>query len=198
MKFSIRSFLLLVAGCIFFGFGSNVAVAGKIPLSALAGTYTSTGSGSFAFCTGPDFKEKDCSKFVPGTDHFLPQTVVVVGEGTNDGKGNACTTATETVSDFPVDFSPPIVATIHVVLIARNLSYDPSTGVGDYSATSYIGGSCKGAVFNNKGATKSVTYSAHFVVSDNGKRIDEMLTALQDAIGGIGDFSSTSTDLKRP
>ena len=65
MKFSIRSFLLLVAGCVFFvGLGSNVAVAGNIPKTALAGTYTVTNSGSFALCTGPDFKEKPCSKFI--------------------------------------------------------------------------------------------------------------------------------------
>jgi hypothetical protein len=95
MKFSIRSFLLLAAGCAFFvGFGSSVALAAPIPLTALAGTYTSTGGGSFAICTGPDFKEKDCSKFIPGTDHFFPQTLVEVGEVTLDAKGNSCDTLT--------------------------------------------------------------------------------------------------------
>jgi len=196
MTFSIRSFLLLTAGCIFLGFGSNVAMAGKIPLTALAGTYTQTGSGSFAICTGPDFKEKDCSKFMPVTDHFFPQTIVSIGEPTVDAKGNACNTITQTISDFPVDSSPPIVQTIHAA--AHIKSYDPSTGVGDSSGTTYSGGSCNGAIFNNKGATKIGTVSVHFVASDNGKRIDEIATALQDLIGGIGDFSITATDLKRP
>src|SRR5215831_15497684 len=112
MKFSIRSFLLLVAGCVFFvGLGSSEAAAGKIPLTALAGTYTDTGKGSFAICTGPDFKQKPCSKFIEGTDHFFPQTVVQVGEDSADAKGNGCGTITSTTSDFPVDFSPPILLT---------------------------------------------------------------------------------------
>jgi len=198
MKFSIRSFLLLTASCAFLGFGSSVAVAEKIPPTAFVGTYTETDRGSFAICTGSDFKEKPCSKFKEGTDHFFPQTVVAVGEVTNDAKGNSCGTFTQTISDFPVDFSPPLVATFHNVVLAQNGSYDPSTGVGDLSGTSYVGGSCNGAVFNKKGATITSTFSSHFVASDNGKRIDGILTALQDPIGSIGDFWLTATDLKRP
>jgi hypothetical protein len=54
MKFSIRSSLLLTAGCAFFAvLASSKAVAGKIPQQALAGTYTITGGESFAVCTGP-------------------------------------------------------------------------------------------------------------------------------------------------
>jgi hypothetical protein len=198
MKFLIRSYLLLAASCVFLGFGSSIAVAGDIPLTALAGTYTITGSGSFAICSGPapTFTEIPCSKFIPGTDISFPQTVVEVGEDTFDAKGNSCDTITETISDFPVDFSPPIVATVHIV--THMTSYDPSTGVGDLSGTGYIGGSCNGAVFNNKGATKDGTFLNHFVASDNGKRIDLIGTAIQDLIGGIGDFSATTLGLKRP
>lgn len=201
MKFSIRSFLLLIAGCVFFiGLGSNVAVAGKIPLSALAGTYTITGGGSFAFCTGPapTFTEIPCSKFIPGTDFSFPFTVKQLGEATIDAKGNLCSTATQTASDFPPDFSPPSVVTVHDVVLAKDVSYDPSTGVGDESGTHYRGGRCKGAVFNNKGATLASTFSVHFVASENGKRIDSITTVLQDLIGDIGDFSLTGTFLKRP
>jgi hypothetical protein len=199
MKLSIRSFLLLTAGCVFFmGLGLSEAIAAPIPRTALAGTYTITGTGSFAICTGSNFKEKPCSKFIPATDHFIPQTNVQLGEITNDVTGNSCSTYTQTTSDFPVDFSPPSVATFHDVVLARNTTYDPSTGVGDVSGTSYTGGSCNGAVFNNKGATIVSTFSAHFVASDNGNRIDTLLTKLQDPIGGIGDFSFTGTDLKRP
>lgn len=63
---------------------------------------------------------------------------------------------------------------------------------------SYTGGSCNGAVFNPSRATVISTFKVHFVVSDNGKRADEIATALQDPVGGIGDFSVTFTILKRP
>ncbi|MBV8056861.1 MAG: hypothetical protein JO071_16665 [Deltaproteobacteria bacterium] len=201
MKFSIRSFLLLAAGCVFFvGFGSREAMAAPIPPSALAGTYTVTGRGSVAICTGPapTFTEIPCSKFKEGVDFSFPMTVVQVGEITIDAKGNSCDTITETVSDFPVDFSPPIVPTAHDVVLAKNVSYDPSTGIGDVSGTAFTGGSCNGAVFNSKGATKVNTFSDHFIASDNGNRIDTLLTKLQDPIGGIGDFSFSAIDLKRP
>lgn len=136
MKFSIRSFLLLT-GCVFIaGLVSSEAMAAKIPSQSLAGTYTITGGGSFAVCTGPapSFTEIACSSFVEGTDFFFPQTVVEVGEATLDANGNSCGTATQTVSDLPVDFSPPEVTTFNSA--AHTTSYDPSTGVGDASGTS--------------------------------------------------------------
>ena len=199
MKFSIRSSLVLIAGCVFFvGLGSSDAVAGKIPLQSLAGTFTLTGGGSFAVCTGPapTFTEIACSSFVEGTDFFFPQTMAEVGIDTVDAQGNSCATGTETVSDFPVDFSPPEVTTFNSVSHLKD--YDPSTGVGDATGTSYTGGSCNGAVFNSSGATEISTFMAHFVASDNGKRLDYLITALQDPVGGIGDFSLTFTALARP
>jgi hypothetical protein len=90
MKFSIRSFLLLTVGCVFFvGFGLSEVVAAPIPESALAGTYTVKGGGSYAVCFGPapTFKPKPCSKVIEGTDNVFPLTVVQLGEATRDAKG---------------------------------------------------------------------------------------------------------------
>jgi hypothetical protein len=192
--------LLLTAGCVFFvGLGSGKAVAAPIPESALAGTYTVTGGGSYAFCTGPapTFTEIPCSKFIEGVDFFWPQTLVSLGEVTWDTKGNYCSTLTQTSSDLPPGFSPPSVFTA-AHNVASPTSYDPSTGVGDVSATGYTGGSCNGAVFNSKGATKTSTTSIHFVASDSGNRIDLLETKFQNPVGGIGAFSITATHLKRP
>jgi hypothetical protein len=199
MKFSIRSFLLLTVGCVFFvGLGLSGAVAAPIPESALAGTYTNTGGGSLAFCTGPapTFKQKDCSKFIEGTDHVFPFTFVQLGEVTRDAKGNSCATITQAYSDSPLDSSPPLVQTVHNV--GNIPSYDPSTGVGDNFVTGYSGGRCNGAVFNSTGATKTATSLTHFVASDEGKRIDFIGTKLQNLTGSVGDFSITVTQLKRP
>jgi hypothetical protein len=110
-----------------------------------------------------------------------------VGNETNDKKGNSCETYTETDSDLPPDLSPPFVAVFHTVGTVK--SYDPATGSGDGTFTSYSGGKCVGASFNSTGATVNITGTFHFVVGKDGKRVDFLATSLTDPIGGVGDFS---------
>jgi len=188
----------MIAACVSLALSSNARAAESIPLSALAGTYTDTGTGSFAICTGPapDLTQIPCSSFVENTDHFFPQTVATVGGTTADSRGNLCGTETQTISNLPVDFSPPIIQTIHRV--AHTKSYDPSTGVGQATGTTFTGGKCSGAVFNSSGATVDNTFTVDFVASNDGNRSDSILTALQDPVGSIGDFSNTGTELKGP
>jgi hypothetical protein len=184
----------LSAGCVFLiGFSLNEAVGdgGQLPEAALAGTYTITLGGSFAVCTGPSptFTQIACSGFNPSSDLFFPQTVAQIGVSTADSNGNNFGTFTQTISDLPVDFSPPLVQTFNSV--AHITNYDPSTGQGDSSGTSYTGGSCDGANFNSSGSTVLSTFSVHFVASPG--RLDELVTALQNPVGSIGDFSVTAT-----
>ena len=47
-----------------------------------------------------------------------------------------------------------------------------------------------GAVVNN-------TSTVHFVASDNGDRVDLVVTTLQDSAGDIGAFNFTSVNLKQ-
>ncbi len=71
----------------------------------------------------------------------FPQSIVTAGHVTN-GKNGSCETGTETVSDFPVDLSPPFVTAFQTV--GKSLDYDRNTGTGDASFTTYVGGKCNG------------------------------------------------------
>ncbi|HEV8715900.1 MAG TPA: hypothetical protein VGX03_24115, partial [Candidatus Binatia bacterium] len=114
----------------------------------------------------------------------MPLSVLVVGAVTGDDKGNLCGTLTETVSDLPVDISPPAVVVFHN--ISKVTSYDSTTGTGDASFTNYIGGHCHGARFDSTGATVASTGTSHFAASNRGKRIDYVVTSLTDPVGAIG------------
>jgi hypothetical protein len=82
-----------------------------------------------------------------------------------------------------------------VTAVLKVTEYDSSTGTGDESLTEYFGGSCNGAVFVPNGATQVDTGTLHFVISDNGNRIDSIVTSLQ--ISGLGGFSLSFTELQQ-
>jgi hypothetical protein len=167
---------------------------GGIPLRALAGKYSSTAHGSYALCLDPknNFAEVNCSSTKAVV---FPQTEVDVGYGTQDAKGNSCTTYTGTASDQPSDVSPPAV--FEFIVVGNTKDYDPATGSGDGPFTSYSGGKCVGADFNSGGATIVASGGAHSVAAKDGKRTDFLLTALTDPVGGRGDFSYYGTNLRQ-
>jgi hypothetical protein len=117
----------------------------------------------------------------------VPFTTVDVGADTLDGKGNACATLTETETNLPVDISPPAVLFLHIV--AKDTEYDPALGIGDGTFTSYFGGKCNGASFDNTGATIASTGTYHYAASERGKRLDFVLTSLTNPAEAVGDFS---------
>jgi hypothetical protein len=166
---------------------------GVIPLKSLAGKYSDTAHGFFALCFDktkfPAAVEIICSST---NAVIFPQTVVDVGNETDDKKGNSCETYTETDTDTPPDVSPPFVGVFHGV--GKVMSYDPATGSGDGTFTNYIGGNCVGAVFNKGSATVASSGTFHFVVGP-AKRVDFLATSLTDPVGGIGDFSYSGTNL---
>jgi hypothetical protein len=125
---------------------------------------------------------------------IFPQTIATAGH-VAVGKNGSCETGTETVSDFPVDISPPFVTPFQEV--AMSTGYDPKMGTGDASFTTYVGGKCNGSSFDSTGATVISSGTIHFVVSDNGKRVDGVVTMLTDPTGGIGDFSLSFVQLKQ-
>jgi hypothetical protein len=178
--------------------GLREAAAGDegIPLKALAGKYADTAHGYFALCLDsasfPAAVEISCAA---ATAVVFPQTVVDVGNETDDQHGTSCETYTDTTSDLPPDLSPPSVAVFHTV--ATTTSYDPATGSGDGSFISYIGGKCVGASFNSSGMTVNATGTLHFVVGNDGKRVDFLATSLTDPIGGVGDFSYSGTNVRQ-
>jgi hypothetical protein len=167
-----------------------------IPLKALAGRYADTSHGYFALCL-------DKTKFPAAVEIIcsdtnavvFPQTVVDVGNETDDTKGNSCETYTETDSDLPPDLSLPFVAVFHSV--GKLKSYDPATGSGEGTFTNYSGGNCVGAVFNKGSATVASSGTFHFVAGNGGNRVDFLATSLTDPVGGIGDFSFSGTNLRQ-
>jgi hypothetical protein len=113
---------------------------GEIPLSKLDGTSAVTTHGSLFFCV------QAASPFPPvacGSEGSLglPLTLVAVGAVTHVNT-TSCSTLTQTFSDLPVDVSPPLVQVVHNVTTIT--SYDPVTGTGEASFTSYSGGQCTG------------------------------------------------------
>ena len=176
---------------------SQKAIAGKgesggagIPLPV--GQSSQTLQGSLAIClNSTTFAEESCS--TNGVAVF-PISVLINGVVTGDAAGNSCASVTEVDSDLPVDASPPFV-TANEHSTGKVLNYDSTTGTGDGSFTSYIGGTCNGVTFDSTGATKLSSGTFHFVVTDNGKRIDFLNTALTNPAGSIGDFSLSGTNL---
>jgi hypothetical protein len=80
---------------------------------------------------------------------------------------------------------------------AKTLNYDPASGTGDWPFTVYTGGKCNGATFDSAGATVNSRGTVHFVASGNGKRIDGIFPSFTDDVGGIGDVSVSSINLKQ-
>jgi|SRR5262249_9999824 len=168
--------------------------AGVIPSSKLRGNYSDTLKGSFAVCLSPTspFPEESCS--TKGA-LVIPLSIVTAGHVALDKEGNSCETGTQIVSGLPVDISPPQVTPFHNV--EKRLNYDPTTGTGDASFTTYVGGTCHGAKFDSTGATVLNTGTIDFVASDDGKSIKGVITSLTDPVGGIGDFSLSNLLLRQ-
>lgn len=146
-------------------------------ISFPAGHFSLTVQGSEASCSGAS-----CSTL----------NIIEVGSSVRDGSGNACGTHTAVVTFVPAIASPPIVVPVtHVMKVTQ---YDPNTGTGDMSLTEYSGGTCHGANFNSAGATQSVSGILHFAISDNGKRIDSIVTSLTLSTGGPSNYSITFTE----
>jgi hypothetical protein len=122
-------------------------------------------------------------------------TSLTTGKNTSDKNGNFCATYSQVLSNLPLDASPPQVGPFNVA--GKTTNYDPASGTGDLPFTTYIGGKCSGAVFDNTGATVAAMGSVHFVASGNGKRIDGVFTSLTDSVGGIGDFSATLLNFRQ-
>ena len=174
------------------GEGGGQGETGEIPLAV--GQFSTTVQGSFAIClNSTTFAEESCS--TAGAAVF-PLSILQNGVTTWDKEGNLCSTVTEVDSNLPVDASPPTV-TANENTVGKPLNYNSTTGIGDGSFTTYVGGACNGATFDNTGATELSSGTFHFVVTDDGKRIDFLVTKLTNSTGSLGDFSISGTDLRQ-
>jgi hypothetical protein len=149
--------------------------------------FSITTQGSFAICS------ESCS-----TSGVLvsPKGFLDNGIATVDTTGNGCETFTEAISDLPVDASSPFFsANEHHV--TQLLNYDSKTGTGDSSFTHYTGGTCNGATFDSTGAMEVSSGTLHFVVTNDGNRIDFLVTKLTNSTSSIGDFFFSETYLRQ-
>jgi hypothetical protein len=174
--------------------GAQDGEGGEIPLSKLAGKYAAiySPSGFFTQCFKPDFSATE-----PCSTHGAVPIVIsagTVGQKTQDKEGDACINFTGT---FATSGSPIPTTVIVFINVEKVTDYDPATGSGDVSATGYGGGKCIGSNFDSTGATIVTTGTAHFVASDNGRRVDSTVTKFTDAVGDIGGFVITRSDLKQ-
>ncbi len=116
---------------------------------------------------------------------FTAVSVVEVGRIAWDRDGNACGDGMETISVPGSAFQ----ISQKIMIAMKMNSYDPATRSGDATGKGYSGGTCKGGVFDTSGATERSNAAFHFVISQNGKRLDAVVTSLSFATEEIGSFS---------
>jgi hypothetical protein len=162
-----------------------------IPLSIFAGNFTSTVQGSISSCFDNNGNPADCS--AQGAVAFSAN-LAQVGQGTRDKNGNGCQTSTSTLG-YPGFTGAPSVTIIEDV--GKVTNYDPATGSGDVSFTSYTGGRCTGSTFKGDNATVLSTGTSHFVGSSDGKRVDAVTATLTNSLGSIGAFNLLGVFLKQ-
>ena len=155
---------------------SSQAIAGSIPLPS--GNFALTVNGSESSCTSPT----SC----------IQLNIIEAGATVRDSAGNGCGTHTAVVAFSPPVQGPPITAQVTHVFKVTN--YDPTTGIGDQLLTEYNGGKCNGAIFIQGTAAQQVTGTLHFVVSEGGNRIDNVVTALSFGNNPATNFLLTFTE----
>lgn len=170
---------------------SQQSEAGGIPNPP--GTFSITGHGSYAYCVDPKtFAAEPCT--TKGT-LVLGFSFAQAGVEIRDLTG-ACISTTAVSSPLPPSALSPLVnSTDHLAI--KLLNYDAATGTGDVSYIGYSGGKCVGAKFNKKGATEINSGTNHFVVSQNGNRIDAVTTTNTNKENSFGSFLFYATELKQ-
>ena len=145
----------------------------RIPLSSLAGRFAGEGNSHVSICLNENFAAvQSCSR--------TPQSQIVQyvehskSHGTMDTKGGSCGEVAEISEPVPPGRGRAVAN--HYIVLGLTTSYNPETGSGDSSYKFYMaepGVSCNGATFvNTAKAPVKFTETAHFVVSENGDRVD--------------------------
>jgi hypothetical protein len=131
---------------------------------------------------------------------ILPVSIVRNGVHTFDEQGNFCVSAADVETPnlpplYPIVVPPIVTANLHVT--GKVLDYDPSTGTGNNSFTTYDGGACSGAIFSSTGATQIASGYDHFVVTENGSRFDVIATLITNPTNSIAGFAYSGTGLRQ-
>jgi hypothetical protein len=173
----------------------NVA-RGEIPLPA--GQYSITAQGSVTACVNPDtLQQEPCGT---AGELIVPVNIVRIGVDILDQQGNFCISAADVETPnlpplYPIVVPPIVTTDLHVT--GKVLDYDPLTGTGDNTFTTYNGGTCTEATFNSTGATQVASGYDHFVVTENGHRFDGIATKITNPTNSIAEFSYSGTGLRQ-
>ena len=163
--------------------GNGSGKSHQIPMKDLAGTFAEAAQGSIVFCFDSGGAQVACGT---AGSSAVPFTYLSLGPVIRDSNGNACGSFTQTLADVPPSANPPVVSQFQVG--SKSTSYDPSTGTGDCSFSSYTGATCAGAIAT--GGTVIGGGTCHFAATEGGDRFDFILTTLL----GVGTFSISGFD----
>jgi hypothetical protein len=175
---------------------SQKPAQGQIPLPV--GQYSNTGQGSLTVCVNPNTLQPEAC----GTagELIVPVIIVRAGVSTIDQQENYCVNAVDVATPnipplYPIVMPPIVTVDLHVA--GKVLDYDPSTGSGDFTFTTFSGGTCTGGTFNSTGATERSSGSGHFVVTESGSRFDDIATKITTPANSIAGFSYSATSLRQ-
>jgi len=125
----------------------------------------------------------------------VPLNLSADAQGEMDEEGNYCGVSVAAhVPPAGEASSAPVPIRVTSGKVA---SFDSESGQGDFAAEVHVGGTCHGARFDDVGASLVATATAHFVISNSGRRIDALATSYVSQAGIIGGVVNTTT-LVRP
>jgi len=162
-----------------------------LPITVLKGGYSDTVHASEAACLAPPSYTTAVACTTAGAGVF-PISDVETGQVTFGSDGSGCQTSVAVAADIPPSSTPPSV--IPFTGVRTLTDYDPATGTGDWAFTTYTGGKCNGASFDNTGATVFTSGVEHFAISERGQRVDDVVTSFfsgsgSSSIAAYADFT---------
>ena len=151
-----------------------------LSLADLAGSYAGKGGGFLTLCDTAPCTDKSARQY---NDAEVIQLTL-----NRDGKWCSTTTAV----DSPADGSPAPAFVHNFIIDGSNLSYDPRTGIGAWSATFYIaennknGVRCKGANVVNPNQEAFHATIAFTVAQEPALHFDFVFTSFTAGDGSVG------------
>jgi hypothetical protein len=151
----------------------------RIPLSSLAGSFAGEGNSNLGICFNENFTAvQSCSRTLQA--QIVPFVEHSKSHGTVNAKGDSCAEVVEISAPLPPGRQRAAVN--HYIAVGVTTFYSPATGSGDVSYEFYIAGpavTCKGATLvNTAKAPVRFTETAHFVVSENRRRLDVVVQTI--------------------
>jgi hypothetical protein len=170
---------------------AHAGAAATSGISLPAGSFAGQDSANFGLCFNKTFTAVQACSTTPSSQ-VVPFINNHAGQYTVDSKGNTCGESIGPVA--PLFPGPEPAGLDDDILVGVVTSYNPATGSGSATYKAYLAGpgvGCKGAVFVNTAKAPIIfTITEHFVVSQNGDRVDAVVLTIHttspvDYIAGL-------------